>query len=1023
MHNSNLVRVFISSTFSDFEKERNALQYNVYPRLQDLCTQRGAKFQAVDLRWGVSDREAISQKTMKICLEELDRCQKLSLRPNFLMLIGDRYGWQPIPEEIPSEELKEIGTVISKEDLSLLQHWYKQDKNYVPSLHILRPRAENDTDNPNWDETEQKLRDILRHAIKDLGWQGSDERCLKYFASATEMEIVKGALQPVDASQHVICVMRTIQNLKNVEKTDSVKQFIDLNKETGKHDSYSNFRLSDLKERIEHKLSDRILRYNAKRSGKGLTKGHLDQMCDEVYEQISHIIISQLELKGKKGGTPNEIEMHNKYAQQQAQDYVGRAVSRQFIQKHINENLNPLVISGSSGMGKTALMAKVSEGVKTSFKDTIILRRFIGLSPLSFETNALLESIYQELKQVYSPLLNSTKENRENMDWTEWLKEIRKLITAHSEKRVVLFLDAVDQLQHSLEILKGISSITNLKVVFSITPDLFKYIKALLPDVYLYKLKEMGKKDGELLLDHWLQKSQKTLQPQQRLYLLQQFRHCPTPLYLKLAFEQARKWHSWENENKIEPSVRGIINGFLEQLENKHGEVLTSTALSLLAVSSQGLSEQEWLSLIYKNRKIIREFKERYPLSPKTSSLPFHAFSKLYFDLQPFLIESDEAALHNFIHSQFQEAVEEKYLKDKKKNRAIRKKLIEFFLNNGITDRTVFELPYLLKKNEDWEQLADLLIDEKFINQISEQGRFYSVLHEWKDLEENSWIQREEYFSTIVKNVENYQDEYLKFYVNIFFTNGFFDEALLLYDILIKRLEGSENKKELATLLLNKGMVYKTSGGDLNQALSLYEKSLEISRYIGGQKLVAACLNNQGEIYRINNPEAAQKMYKEAHAIGVDINDKELIAVTLNNRALIFHEQEELDNALPLYEEAIKIVWEIKDLDKYCTYLHNLGGLYYLKGDLDQALILFQHSLEIMSDTGLGNPFQVLERLRHIAKVYREKKQWKEALKKIEIIDHALLETENFDLYITCQFEKADFYMELRRLEDALDHQ
>lgn len=186
--------------------------------------------------------------------------------------------------------------------------------------------------------------------------------------------------------------------------------------------------------------------------------------------------------------------MHNKYAQQQAQDYVGRAVSRQFIQKHINENLNPLVISGSSGMGKTALMAKVSEGVKTSFKDTIILRRFIGLSPLSFETNALLESIYQELKQVYSPLLNSTKENRENMDWTEWLKEIRKLITAHSEKRVVLFLDAVDQLQHSLEILKGISSITNLKVVFSITPDLFKYIKALLPDVYLYKLKEMGKK-------------------------------------------------------------------------------------------------------------------------------------------------------------------------------------------------------------------------------------------------------------------------------------------------------------------------------------------------------------------------------------------------------------------------------------------------------------------------------------------------------------------------------------------------
>ncbi len=90
-------RIFISSTFKDFASEREALQEHVFPVLRQVCLEAGSRFQAVDLRWGVSEEAGHDQKTMEICLSEIIRCQQVSPRPNFLVFLGDRYGWCPLP--------------------------------------------------------------------------------------------------------------------------------------------------------------------------------------------------------------------------------------------------------------------------------------------------------------------------------------------------------------------------------------------------------------------------------------------------------------------------------------------------------------------------------------------------------------------------------------------------------------------------------------------------------------------------------------------------------------------------------------------------------------------------------------------------------------------------------------------------------------------------------------------------------------------------------------------------------------
>jgi hypothetical protein len=101
---SRIFRIFVSSTFSDMRAEREALQRRVFPRLQRFCLDRGARFQAVDLRWGVSDEATLDQRTMPLCLDEIRRCQRTTPKPNFVVLLGQRYGWRPLPWEIPTAE-------------------------------------------------------------------------------------------------------------------------------------------------------------------------------------------------------------------------------------------------------------------------------------------------------------------------------------------------------------------------------------------------------------------------------------------------------------------------------------------------------------------------------------------------------------------------------------------------------------------------------------------------------------------------------------------------------------------------------------------------------------------------------------------------------------------------------------------------------------------------------------------------------------------------------------------------------
>jgi tetratricopeptide (TPR) repeat protein len=94
MPTSNELRLFLSSTFIDFQAERDFLTKKVFPGLRSLCRDRGVEFTEIDLRWGLTQEDAEQGRIIGTCLQEIDNC-----RPFFIGLLGERYGWVPATEE------------------------------------------------------------------------------------------------------------------------------------------------------------------------------------------------------------------------------------------------------------------------------------------------------------------------------------------------------------------------------------------------------------------------------------------------------------------------------------------------------------------------------------------------------------------------------------------------------------------------------------------------------------------------------------------------------------------------------------------------------------------------------------------------------------------------------------------------------------------------------------------------------------------------------------------------------------
>jgi hypothetical protein len=604
---------------------------------------------------------------------------------------------------------------------------------------------------------------------------------LKYVASATEQEIVQGALKPPRdvpaARDHVFGFFRTIKNLDDLKRDARLQpdrsslpksekgnllpsDLIDTGGDR-EIDEDTHEKLFTLKTMLEESLHGNIHRYTAEWNNNSLSQNHIgrlpedvlrrveqgepigdpDTLCVDVWNRLHDVIMAEIKTIGRLEPLELEIAAHEEFRRTRAEVFVGRKDIINKVSKDI-PGFQPVVVHGVSGSGKSALMAKAVGGARINYPGAVLIARFIGVTPGSSDGRSLLESLCQEIVKEYGGDLSAIPS-----DYYSLARRFQELLAlARADRPLVVFIDALDQLsntnnERSLDWLP-IELPEHARVVVSTLPDqCFTLLQNRVRAEYIIEVKGM-EDTGHEFLKLWLDRIHRTLAPGQWDAVIDKFKQNGLPLYMKLAFEEACRWRSYTPIPDLKPDIPGIIGDLLHRLSvrNNHGEVIVSRSLGYLAAAKNGLSEDEILDVLSMDEEVFNDFIVHARHTPPEKKLPVVVWSRLYLDLEPYLTErsADGVSLLSFYHRQFREAVERSYLGGNDKTGRHGALAQYFGEQNLVIDSTgtpnvrkVSELPFQLTYAGMVGALEKTLTDLLFIEAKFTAGLGYDLLADY----------------------------------------------------------------------------------------------------------------------------------------------------------------------------------------------------------------------------------------------------------------------------------------------------
>ncbi|CAH1801103.1 unnamed protein product [Owenia fusiformis] len=757
---SNVLRIFLSSTFTDTVAERNILLEKAYPELRQFCAENGLDFQVVDMRWGVRDVMTSDHHTTELCLKEIHNCQRLSVGPNFCVLLGGRYGTRPLPAKIDALLMQTVEKFAKEENfnLSVVKEWYKLDTNAVPSEYILQPITEKFPfyidDDPENEEHRRKAKSDWWKVECDINaiFRTASAIALKrkfmtfenwqiFNISVTEEEIKRGLVNSTaPAKDKCIVINRTIDNVDF--KDPKAYRYVDMNDKKDAINEKTAELLANLKENVIPKgiPETEIQKYQLQWEANGINPAieahetYLEDFNQYFVSKIKTMTLTALEKRNAR--TSNwlfaEVLQHLNMCARRSKSYNCRKGYQERVDEYLGDdsNMAPLVIHGVSGIGKTSFMAKITRNaIEKLGTNAVVIVRFLGTSPKSSLITDTLQTLCLQICKAFDcdPPPSSLS------DINTVVSFFQELITQVSKDghQLVICLDSLDQLSPidgaydlswlPFELPKGIKIITSLLTDYA---GILKRCERCIENTdNILQLGPLSDDESKEIIKTSLENVNRTITEDQMTILENVFKYCNSPLFLKLVFEEAKTWRSYSalDDIRLGNTIQEGITVLFERLHKKHGQLFCN-AMSYITASKNGVTDLEMENLLSSSNEVLDDVYQYF--SPPVKHLvriPPLLWTRLRQDIDEYLTErqADGKTVLALYHRQFIEVAKKLYLSDSvKKN--VHSELADMFL--GVWSNGKKKELYLTKRKE------TLLADRKVEHQpLCYEGGYYNM--------------------------------------------------------------------------------------------------------------------------------------------------------------------------------------------------------------------------------------------------------------------------------------------------------
>ena len=656
----------------------------------------------------------------------------------------------------------------------------------------------------------------------------------------------------------------------------------------------------------------------------------LAQQVEEAFTKL----LDELFPEGALSELEKERIGQRSYLNSLCQSYIRTDANFAVIDDWMSDwNKHQLVITGASGLGKSALVANwIKE--KLTLGDTLpyrIIYHFVGNGGSLGSHGHVAKALCDEIRERY----DFADEEREDKTDEKALEELFNLVAAEGDKPLLIVLDAINQ----------IIDTDNAKQLnwLPIPPKYVKILFTTLEDdrtmeVFknrhypVFTLQPLTKMQREEMVFGYLHLYSKKLQPYQVECIVSD-EQCENTLVLKTFLDELVNFGIFEKlDEKISTylgteSIDDFYKILLKNYENDFGEPFVKHILSLIAVSRNGLSEEEILAI--------------------THETPLH-WSRFFCSIRQHLIVKN--GLISFAHSYIRKAVENRYLAGHKDWEDNCRREIVALLKDTKSHRAMDEVPYQYNKLEDLSNLYDYLMDLGIFEYLYESDEA-GLGKYWLYMNKSDVIGVKGYLAE-VDRCEDSKRTSILMKLSAFTRNTVVNPALS-QQFIEKAFPYVSDEKEKADVFNLLGLSYGLSGNH-QKALEYEEKALQIRLAIFGEQhpAVAQSFNNVGGEYsKLGDHKKALEYEEKALQIRLSVFGERHpdVALSFNNVGGEYIELGEYKKALEYMEKAFQIYLSVfAELHPDVARSYNTVGYAYSKlGNHPKALKYIEKALQI----------------------------------------------------------------------------